>query len=635
MRSIYTLFALLFVLSTVLSQDLGTIQNTTCFLEDCSFMQSHPDTRFGYITVPEDYDKPEGKTLQIAFSVLKTPNPNFKGDPIIVFAGGWGLPLVHKTSNYVRFPFLKERDVILFDYRGSGFSNKLPCDNMGEQSWEEIITDMPYSQFINNLTKRFENCMDQLVSQGIDINQYGMNTIARDAAYLAQQLEYDTYNLFGVSYGTMAIQHFLRAATLYDISVRSVVLDSNVPIGEATQGSMALYYARSLNNIMEDCAANADCNEAYPNLKSRFLAFLNSLEETPLVLQLADGTTAFLNKEELNAVVHQIIYHEEVYKDVPIFLERLIARDAKAFQPILKIMKDRVHDSFNALGLIEYTYDYKGAIEQSKAAFAEVQQKYKPYELVEAYYEFYMNDTRIKTDSIAITPIKTDVPSLLLAGTYDPITPPEWNDNFRKQFDNHYYYVFPKVGHGVVFTTCGLEITQQFIANPTQQPDAACLEQAENKTISFRTDYYKNTNLSSLVTELSTLQPLWLVIALALTVLVLLVNVIIGIIRMFKKRKRKLAPSNFIASLLGLLFVVGVGYFISKTVSSDIFLLGFGLVAEVKWIIYLAPLFIVGTLYYLYRIIQLRNKNAWHILSSIVFLFLVGFIFYTELYPNF
>ena len=74
-------------------------------------------------------------------------------------------------------------------------------------------------------------------------------------------------------------------------------------------------------------------------------------------------------------------------------------------------------------------------------------------------------------------PVSSDVPTLLLAGSYDPVAPPEWAVLAGKTLSHHYLYVFPGTGH-IAFRTspCAQSIILQFLDSPAAAPDSACLE---------------------------------------------------------------------------------------------------------------------------------------------------------------
>jgi pimeloyl-ACP methyl ester carboxylesterase len=76
-------------------------------------------------------------------------------------------------------------------------------------------------------------------------------------------------------------------------------------------------------------------------------------------------------------------------------------------------------------------------------------------------------------ESLAVT---SDVPALVLAGGYDPVTPPAWGESTATALDSAFYYEFPQVGHGVMRSTaCGLSIGLQFLDDPDSEPDTACI----------------------------------------------------------------------------------------------------------------------------------------------------------------
>ena len=71
-----------------------------------------------------------------------------------------------------------------------------------------------------------------------------------------------------------------------------------------------------------------------------------------------------------------------------------------------------------------------------------------------------------------------DVPTLLLAGEFDPVTPPEWAAQAGRHLRNGRVFVFPAVGHGVLDShVCAADLVRDFLANPLAGDAPACLEQ--------------------------------------------------------------------------------------------------------------------------------------------------------------
>ena len=78
---------------------------------------------------------------------------------------------------------------------------------------------------------------------------------------------------------------------------------------------------------------------------------------------------------------------------------------------------------------------------------------------------------------LATGPVASDIPTLILAGTYDPITPPEWSRTAVVNLSNSTFVEFPASGHSVVTDNpCAQQITAAFLDDPDKTPDLSCME---------------------------------------------------------------------------------------------------------------------------------------------------------------
>ncbi|NDJ75328.1 MAG: alpha/beta hydrolase [Chloroflexi bacterium] len=72
--------------------------------------------------------------------------------------------------------------------------------------------------------------------------------------------------------------------------------------------------------------------------------------------------------------------------------------------------------------------------------------------------------------------VYSDIPTLVLAGAYDPVTPPEWGMIAVSTLSNGYFFLFPAEGHSVLETSpCADSIVLSFLDAPLSTPDATCL----------------------------------------------------------------------------------------------------------------------------------------------------------------
>lgn len=83
--------------------------------------------RCGYVTVPENRSKPDGRRLRLVVAILKSFSGTPRPDPVVRLAGGPGEPLVARALSVVSDTsdaselietLRSERDVILYDRAG-------------------------------------------------------------------------------------------------------------------------------------------------------------------------------------------------------------------------------------------------------------------------------------------------------------------------------------------------------------------------------------------------------------------------------------------------------------------------------------------------------------------------------------
>jgi len=77
---------------------------------------------------------------------------------------------------------------------------------------------------------------------------------------------------------------------------------------------------------------------------------------------------------------------------------------------------------------------------------------------------------------LATEPVTSDIPTLVLGGTYDPITPPEWSRTAIVNMSNSAFVEFPSSGHSVLTNNpCAMNLLNSFLNNPEVKPNTDCL----------------------------------------------------------------------------------------------------------------------------------------------------------------
>jgi hypothetical protein len=97
-----------------------------------------------------------------------------------------------------------------------------------------------------------------------------------------------------------------------------------------------------------------------------------------------------------------------------------------------------------------------------------------------------------KADPAVSARIVSDVPVLILEGTFDAATAPEWVDVITPDLKNAQVVPFPFTGHSVLGkSTCAPSIMAAFLDNPTKPVDPTCAAQI---TLKFTTRCCPTTN---------------------------------------------------------------------------------------------------------------------------------------------
>jgi pimeloyl-ACP methyl ester carboxylesterase len=77
-------------------------------------------------------------------------------------------------------------------------------------------------------------------------------------------------------------------------------------------------------------------------------------------------------------------------------------------------------------------------------------------------------------------PVRSDVPTLLLSGAVDPVTPPRWAELAGETLPNSIHVIVPNTGHGTMTIDCVTDQITTFIASADPSTvDGACVEGIE------------------------------------------------------------------------------------------------------------------------------------------------------------
>lgn len=437
----------------------------------------------GYVTVPESHADPDNRRiLNLAVVIYKSPNRAAQPDPLLLAQGGPGGSTLYLYGDKVSFlvpSVLQTRDIVLIEQRGTRFSQPfLYCDEvefflMGTLDYPAGYEDVFEKQ------DALQRCYNRLRAEGINLNAYNSVENAHDMAYVAQALGYEQFNFYGVSYGALLGQHLLQ---LYPDRLRSVVLDSVVPM----QTNWIVEAPRSadgaLKGIFAACAEDASCNNRYPNLEATFLTTVNRLNRDPLDLLIQRPTssvTVRLTGDLLIRVLYDMMYLES--GNVPVVITGIAENKVELIQN--QIIDHAVNALAGTNGMYastmcaedgDYTADFLVDLEGLYPDVVRVVGGTLDNDLLELCPVWQVTPLS-DVDEI----VQSDVPTLLLSGALDPITPPSFADEVATGLSRSTALTFPRQSHGVFFhTDCARQLVSQFVLDPAARLDVACIAHA-------------------------------------------------------------------------------------------------------------------------------------------------------------
>ena len=209
-------------------------------------------------------------------------------------------------------------------------------------------------------------------------------------------------------------------------------------------------------------------------------------------------------------------------------------------------------------------------------------------------------------------PVESDIPTLILAGSYDPITPPEWSRSVAENLSHSYYYEFPAAGHNVgVDNPCVDNIMVTFLSDPASRPSASCMNDAHKPEFVLPQDIYIAPGVYRIIHDIEFSGPRgepWLEAAAVAALLIFPAEIgfvlVTGIVRRVRPGKGGTSPdpiARIAHPLAGFVAVLNsISPFVVTNVnnhflSADPLVLRFGLSTAYPPVFHLALLVLVGT----------------------------------------
>jgi pimeloyl-ACP methyl ester carboxylesterase len=208
----------------------------------------------------------------------------------------------------------------------------------------------------------------------------------------------------------------------------------------------------------------------YPDLRRSFADLIAAADRRPLALGLAEADTGGRPAEVRGAEVVEAIYgalhNPQAIPHLPrIISEAAAGRDAS----LTPFVKNNQGPSSYSWGL---RYSVWCAEEMPFEHPDRIAAQLSPALGLGAVNEITASPEECRAWGVAAAPsvenepVKSDVPALVLAGEYDPDTPPAWGRQLLASMPNALYVEFRGRSHGAGFNACGAQVETAFLRAP-------------------------------------------------------------------------------------------------------------------------------------------------------------------------
>jgi pimeloyl-ACP methyl ester carboxylesterase len=427
--------------------------------------------RCGHYRVRENRDDAQSKELQLHVAVIPALRLKPAADPLFILSGGPGQGAsdfyLSVAPAFTRIR--RDRDLVLIDQRGTGRSNGLHC---------KLPDDSELVEFdAQKLQAAVRECLASLPG---DPRYYTTSIAVRDLDEVRAVLGYSRVNLYGISYGTRVAQHYMRR---YPGRVRTVILDGAVPAEVALGPDVAIEAQRAIDSTLQRCARDEACAHEFPDVPAQFTALSERLRKEPVKLSIAHPLTGSLTDTTLDearfgAAVRLLSYADETVSTLP-----LLIHEGQSLHNLQSLAAQYLRMQSDVEEQIAEGMHF--AVVCSEDAPRWAQQDVPEERLAKTYMgTAFMRGMRAvceewprgPVDPDFGEPLQSSIPTLLLSGSNDPVTPDRYAVEIMKGLRKGKHLLAAGQGHGQLATGCIPRLTAEFIAAGSSATlDDACV----------------------------------------------------------------------------------------------------------------------------------------------------------------
>ena len=428
------------------------------------------------VTVPLDYDHPQGKTITVSLKKLPSTSPSPRGSVFLNPGGpgGSGVSLINAQAGLYTSGglsgVLENYDVIGFDPRGIGQSTPITCwspDDVqammaGRAEAPSQLTPGSVADIVAKGSREAAACQKYTEVPEI-LDHMDTRSVARDMDVMRALVGDQDLNFLGYSYGT-----YLGAVytELFPDNVGRVVLDSAMDPTLSRQGSFegdAAAEEQTLRTYIESQQGQAGfpLNGPTDEAVTRLATFLDGLDANPLTV--SDGADSLNRAEATNAIKELVVASPDKW---PLLNEGLTqamnAHDGTALMKNAGFLPGEGGPTATEAQIVEHLQtvygfaanrclDFPDTGNQASwdAALASYRRDYPVFHSLVPQHNAYCHGWGHtgKTEPVDVDVDATN-PVLVVGILHDPATPYPWSKALVSRLRNSHLLSVDMYGHG-------------------------------------------------------------------------------------------------------------------------------------------------------------------------------------------
>ena len=452
----------------------------------------------GQLSVPENREKSRSRHIKLNFVKLHARKPDKwddkeKGewakreDAIIYLTGGPGAKVDGYVKRFKDHGARDVRDMYILEQRGIGNSGDF-CPKYGLFDPAQSNKDN-WDDYQKAGVAALDACFAEAKAARIDLSGYNTIENARDVEALRRALGFDQWNVWGISYGSILGQAYLKQD---GAGIRAVLLDAIVPIVPGAHFQrVGSHFQRDLDLLEKACKEDKTCARAFPDFQERLKAAMAKTRKDPITVDAIDkelfpAGKGWFFSDLVGGVVFSALYEQDNYPTLPALVDAIAHKVEKDSDASFRVLTSGGLGGPGGFQISQGMYNaiacndgWWGQLHEALAADAiehpelsALLPSTREIDEIAALCKRYGMQPRPEDQYAAVV---TDIPAVIANGEMDPITPPPLARAILPGFSNGTYVEFPYSGHGPTRSVkCAGDFVTKFFDAPAEKVDTSC-----------------------------------------------------------------------------------------------------------------------------------------------------------------